>query len=129
MAYEASLDEMMFFDGKPEAMELYRAFAEKLFCLFPDTGMRVQKSQITFTAPKVFACVSMAKVRPARQRPKEYITITFGLGAQMLSPRIDVATEAYPGRWTHHVLVSRLEEIDDELMDWVGRAYHFARVK
>ena len=45
------------------------------------------------------------------------------------SPRIAVATEPYPGRWTHHIVVSSLEEIDDELMGWIKEAAAFAAAK
>lgn len=37
--------------------------------------------------------------------------------------------EPYPGRWTHHVLVSGTEEIDDELMGWVKEAAVFSAGK
>lgn len=129
MVYEISLEEAGFFGSKTAALGLYEIFAEKLYERFPDIGRKVQKTQITFTCPKVFACISMAKVRKAKERPKEYVVVTFGLGAQVQSDRIDVATEPYPGRWTHHVLVAQPEEIDDELLDWVQAAYDFARVK
>ena len=98
MSYEPNVDELMFWDGKPQSLELYVAFAEKLHALCPDADMRVQKTQITFVNPKVFACVSELKARPANQRPKEYITVTFGLGYQVPSTRIDVSTEVRPGR-------------------------------
>ena len=39
------------------------------------------------------------------------------------------ACEPYPGRWTHHIVVSGLEEIDDELMGWVKEAAAFAAAK
>lgn len=52
--------------------------------------------------------------------------MTFGLGYRVRSPRIDVAVEPYPGRFTHHVLVSGAGEIDDELMGWVKEAAVFA---
>ena len=42
------------------------------------------------------------------------MTVTFGLGYRKDSPRIDVATQPYPGRWTHHVMVGSAEEIDEE---------------
>ena len=35
----------------------------------------------------------------------------------------------YPNRWTHHFVLSREEEIDDELMDWVKQAAAFAAIK
>ncbi len=42
------------------------------------------------------------------KRPEVYIVVTFGLGYRVESPRIDVAVEPYPGRFTHHVLISRM---------------------
>ena len=47
----------------------------------------------------------------------------------MDSPRIAVATEPYPGRWTHHIVVAGPEEIDGELMGWVKEAAAFAAAK
>lgn len=129
MAYEPNFDELMFFREKPIALALYAALAEKLFAQLPDTGMRVQKTQITFTNPRVFACVSFAKVRKAKDRPKEYIVVTLGLGKQVQAARIAAAAEPYPGRWTHHILIERADEIDDELMAWLRQAYCFAQLK
>ncbi|MDO5406276.1 MAG: DUF5655 domain-containing protein [Eubacteriales bacterium] len=126
MQNESNLDVYLFFDQHPYALSLFEQFRQKLLVMFPETGMRVQKTQITFTNPRVFACVSMAKVRKAKDRPKEYIVVTFGLGTQLLSPRIDVATEPYPNRWTHHVLISGPQEIDEELMEWIQMSYDFA---
>lgn len=121
--------EEVFFDGKPIARKLYGVFHAKLFELFPDTQMRVQKTQITFTNPKVFACVSLLKVRRAAERPPEFIVVTFGLDHEVCDPRIDAATEAHPNRWTHHVLIAGPEEIDDQLMGWIGESYAFSSVK
>ena len=89
----------------------------------------MQKTQITYTNRHVFACVSFAKVRKAKERPPVYIVITFGLACKKESPRIDIATEPYPNRWTHHVLVSREEEIDEELLGWVEEAAAFSAAK
>ena len=57
------------------------------------------------------------------------MTVTFGLGYGQESPRIDVSTEPYPGRWTHHVMVGCVEEIDEELMDWIKEAAEFSAGK
>ena len=57
------------------------------------------------------------------------MTVTFGLVYRKKSNRIDVATEPYPGRWTHHVLISAEEQIDDELVNWLREAYEFAESK
>ena len=45
------------------------------------------------------------------------------------SPRIDIATEPYPNRWTHHVVVHKEEEIDEELIGWIKEAAAFAETK
>ena len=57
------------------------------------------------------------------------MTVTFGLGYRKESPRIDVATEPYPGRWTHHVMVGSAEEIDEELLGWIQEAAAFSASK
>ncbi len=41
----------------------------------------------------------------------------------------EIATEPYPNRWTHHVLISAAEEIDDELMSWIKAAAAFSDKK
>ena len=63
------------------------------------------------------------------RRPKVYITISFGLRYRKESPRIDAASEPYPNRWTHHMLISSANEIDDELMEWVKEAAVFSAGK
>ena len=55
--------------------------------------------------------------------------VTIGLPHQLRSPRVAVAVEPYPGRWTHHVLISQEEQIDEELMGWLREAYEFAESK
>ena len=57
------------------------------------------------------------------------MTVTFGLSYRKDSPRIDVVTEPYPNRWTHHVMVGSEEEIDDELMGWIYEAAEFSSSK
>ena len=44
-------------------------------------------------------------------------------------PRIAVAVEPYPNRWTHHVLISESGQIDAQLMAWLEEARTFARSK
>ena len=57
-------------------------------------------------------------------------TVTFGLYYKKGSPRIDAAPEPYPNRWTHHnILISSVDEIDDELMAWTKEAAAFSAGK
>lgn len=120
---------LQFFDQMPEALPLYQKFEREVLSRVEDVHIKVQKTQITYSNRHVFACVSFAKVRKAKERPPVYIVVTFGLAYKKESPRIDIATEPYPNRWTHHVLVSREEEIDGELLGWVEEAVAFSAAK
>ena len=122
-------DVLYFFDGKPDALFLYEAFEERVFSEVDGVKVKVQKTQISFSNRHNFAFVSFLPVRKAKERPAVYIVVTFGLGYRAESPRIDVAVEPYPGRFTHHVLISATEEIDDELMGWVREAAAFSAGK
>ena len=121
--------EFFFFERHPQALPLYEAFVEKLGQLAQDVEIRVQKTQISFYRRHLFACVSFARVRRKQDCPEPFLVVTFGLGHKVESPRIDAAVEPYPGRWTHHVLISDPAQADEELMGWVMEAYRFAEQK
>lgn len=122
-------DILLFFDKNPEALPLYEALEERILAEIPDVTIKVRKTQISFSNKHNFAFVSFLPVRKAKERPDIYIVVTFGLSYQKESPRIDVATEPYPNRWTHHMLISRVEEIDHELMGWIKEASVFSAGK
>ena len=122
-------DAMLFFDPHPAAMPLFEAFAEKLYGLYPATKMRVQKTQITFSNRHVFACVSFLRVKRKAELPDPYLVITLGLSFPLASHRVAAMTEAYPGRWTTHIVIGTPSEIDIELMEWVRLAYDFSESK
>ena len=117
---------LQFFDAHPDAFPLYGKFEECVTEHVPEARIKVQKTQISFYNRHMFACVSFARVRKKKDCPDSYIVVTFGLDHRAVSPRIDIATEPYPNRWTHHVLISELSEIDDELMAWVEEAACFS---
>ena len=126
---ELDADALMFFDQHMDILPLYQAFEELLFDSFPVVNKRVQKTQITFSNRHVFACVSFARVKRKAELPMRFIVITLGLPAPLDSERVAVKTEPYPGRWTHHIVVNKPEELDEELLSWVSEAYDFAAVK
>ncbi len=96
--YMISGDELFFFNGKPAALPLYEAFAQRLLAEIDNVTVKVQKTQISFSNRHNFAFVSFLPVRKAKDRPKAYITVTFGLRYKKESPRIDAASEPYPNR-------------------------------
>lgn len=122
-------DVLYFFDKKPEALSLYEFFEQKVLSEIGPVSIKVQKTQIAFSNKHNFAFVSFIPVRKAKDRPPNYLVITFGLEHRVESPRIDAVTEPYPNRWTHHVLIQTSEEIDEELMDWIKEASRFSACK
>ena len=127
--YMISDDELLFFNEHPAALPLYETFMEQLLAEIDNVTIKVQKTQISFSNKYNFAFVSFLPVRKAKERPKTYITVSFGLRYKKESPRIDAASEPYPNRWTHHMLISSAEEIDDELMEWIKEAAVFSAGK
>ena len=118
-----------FFNQMPAALPLYEQFERRILAELEGVTVKVQKTQIAFVNRHLFACVSFARVRKKKDCPNPYLVITFGLDRKVESPRIDVATEPYPNRWTHHLLISKAEEIDGELIAWVKEAAAFAAYK
>ena len=120
---------LLFFADHSAALPLYLALEEKIFTLFPQAQKRVQKTQITFFHRHVFACVSFARVRRKRDQPEGSLVLTLGFPSPLESPRAAVQTEPYPGRWTCHLLLCGIEELDEELLRWLREAYDFSERK
>ena len=122
-------DILFFFNQHPDALPLYEKLEAQILAEIPDVKIRIAKTQITFANRHGFAFVSFNPCRKAKVRPSVWMTVTFGLSYRKDSPRIDVATEPYPNRWTHHVMVGSEEEIDAELMGWIREAAEFSASK
>ena len=119
-----TMDELFFFDGKPEELALYEALLDRLAELGEFTAL-VRKTQISLRNRRVFACVSMQRVLPKRLLPPRFLVLTLGLPRPLESPRIAAKTEVRPGRWTLHIVLGGPEELDAELLDWLRQAYEF----
>lgn len=122
-------DSLLFFDKHMDAVPLYETLENRILKEIENVQIKVQKSQISFYNKHLFACVSFARVRKKKDCPASYIVVTFGLDHKLESPRVEIATEPYPNRWTHHLLVADTEEIDDELMAWIREAAIFSNTK
>ena len=121
-------DMLRYFDGKPQELALYETLFEAMDRAFPESSVRVQKSQISFYDRHLFAAASIP-VRRKKDWPKQCLLVTFGLVRRETDPRVAVAVEAYPNRWTLDVVVSRPEEIVGQLLGWLEEARDFARSK
>ena len=122
-------DILFLFGEHADVLPIYERLEEQIQARIPDVKIKVAKTQITFSNKRGFAFVSFNPCRKAKDRPAVWMTVTFGLGYRKESPRIDVATQPYPGRWTHHVMVGSSAEIDEELLDWIKEAADFSAAK
>lgn len=122
-------DTMMFFHSHPETYPLYEIFYKKLISRFPETSVKVQKSQISFYNRRLYACVSFLRVKKKADMPDNYFVLTLGLAEPLESDRAAVKTEPYPGRWTNHIVISKESDMDEELFAWIEQAYRFAQIK
>lgn len=122
-------DVLSFFDKHMDSLAFYEAFENSVRKEIKDVWIKVQKTQISFYNRHLFACVSFARIRRKKDCPTNYIVITFGLNYKLESPRIEAVSEPYPNRWTHHILISDVSEINDELMGWIKEAAAFSDKK
>ena len=122
-------DILFFFQEHMAVLPMYEKLEALLLEQIPDLKIKVSKTQISFSNKRGIAFVSFNPARKANARPAVWMTVTFGLNEQKLSPRIDAAVEPYPNRWTHHVTVGSVDEVDDELLGWIGEAAAFSENK
>ena len=91
----------------------------------PDAALSVPSAEQAWFSAKT---VESAR-RCVAELPDGYMVITLGLPAPLYSDRVAARSQPYPRRWTHHIVVSEPEDLDEELFSWVGEAYAFADAK
>ena len=118
-------DELLFFDSMPQMLPIYQALCRGLGQRDLAFTVKVGRTQISLRNRYVFAAVSLPW-RRVKGWPEEYLLVSLGLSYHKESPRVAVATEPYPNRWTHHTSVADLGELDEELMGWLYLSKEFS---
>ena len=124
--YEADI--LRYFSANPMEQTFYEVLVRQMDACMPEASVKVQKSQISFYDRHLFAAASIP-LRRKKNWPNTCLLVTFGLSHRVEDPRISVAVEPYPNRWTHRVLISESDQIDAQLMAWLEEARTFARSK
>ena len=119
------LDIEAFFSRNPAQAALARAVFSVLFARYPDARLKISKSQAALYEPGPFCMVWPPLHGGFTNRTPHCVALTFGLGERLESPRIEQAVEAYPGRWTHHLLLHTAQDLDEELLGWIDRSRAF----
>ena len=121
-------DEWLFFDRWPQLVPLYEKLSDGLRRTYPDMTIKVSKTQISFCSRRMFAMVSLPEKRK-KEWPREFLMVSFGLDYPLENSRVAARAEPYPDRWTHHVIVEHMEDLDGELLGWIDAAHRFAQGK
>lgn len=112
-----------FFVGHPEALAAYvkvRALVDRFgFC-----DVRTSKSQVALRRRHGFAYLWM----PGRYlaKPAAEVVLTIALDHELDSPRFKQVAHPSPTHWMHHLEIHDLEEIDDEVEEWLREAFDLA---
>ena len=112
-----SLDD--FFSDRPESRQLFDALVACVNALGP-VEMRVSKSQIAFRRRKAFAWAWVpGKYLRGKTAP---LVLTLSFRRRDPSPRWKEIVEP-ARRFTHHLEIFLPGELDEEVKDWLRRAW------
>lgn len=113
-----SLDE--FFEGYGESRHIFDALRGIIDTLGP-AELRVTKSQIAMCRGKAFAWVWIpSKYLRGKIAP---LILTFSFPSRDASPRWKEIVEPSPGRFTHHLELYTVDDIDDEVISWLRSSW------
>ena len=108
----------LFFAGKKQEWTICDALRAALIARWPELSVRAMKTCISFDAPRPCCYVSP----PKRKKDAGAIVVSFGLDRHLNDKRIDMAVEAAPGRFTHHLLLRDPGDIDEQMLKWLDEA-------
>ena len=111
------------FEGRPTAFKLFRMIRRYIESLGP-VKLEGAKTQVSFGSRRKFAWVWLAQMW-IKKRPETSVTLMFDLGRKIKHDRIESAVEVRPGRWTHHVVIEKASDLDEDVRSWLQEAYAF----
>ena len=117
------MESALFFSAAPLAGRLFDLLEAAVRPRHPSMTVNVQRSQVTFCDPSSFCWCSLPRNR--RPGPETGLMVSFGFDQRIDDPRIFQAVEPYPNRWTHHVLLTAPEAVDEQLLTWLDMSHHF----
>jgi hypothetical protein len=113
------------FEGRPVALGLF-AVVRRYVESFGPVTIEVAKTQVSFGSKRKFAWVWLPQMWIKKQ-PENSIVLAISLRRKVVHHRIKEATEPYPGRWTHHIVIEKESGFDEEVKRWLREAYELAQ--
>jgi hypothetical protein len=113
-----TLDE--YFEGQEGARRLFDALCSSVDAIGV-AELRVTKSQIAFRRRRAFAWAWIpGKYLRGETAP---LVLTLGFRHRDLSLRWKQIVEASPGRFTHHLELWSVDDLDDQVREWLREAW------
>ena len=114
-----------FFARKPEALPSVRAFLLGALERWPEAEIVTQKSQVGLRDPRSF-CALTAPGKHVRGRAVPGALLSLFLPRPLETELLVLAVEAYPGRFTNHLILPACpEEFGPDLWAWTAEARRF----
>ena len=112
------------FEDRSESFRLFHLVNDFVHSLGP-VDVVVTKTQVAFGRKRRFAWVWLPQMW-IRKQPGDSITLTFGLDHRIRDLAIKESLEPYPGRFTHHVVITKAKDFNIRIRDWLREAYEQA---
>ena len=118
------MTEQDYFGDNADAERLFAALARKVARL-GEVTVTVSKSQIAFRRRHTVATVWMPRryLKGPRVAP---LVLTVSFPSRHRSPRWKEVTKVSAHRFTHHLEIRRLTDLDKEVMAWIKDAWEAA---
>ena len=114
-----------FFAKKPEALPSVRAFLLGALERWPGAEIVTQKSQVGLRDPRPF-CALTAPGKHVKGKATPGALLSLFLPRPLETELLILAVEAYPGRFTNHlVLPPDPEDFPEDLWSWTAEARRF----
>jgi hypothetical protein len=112
-----------FFAGHDPAFAVYRAVRGEVE-RWGAVDVRVSKSQVAFRRRRGFAYVWLPGMYLAK--PGADVVLSIALDREVASPRFKEIVHPAPRTWMHHLEIRSIDDIDDEVRDWLRQAFDAA---
>ncbi len=110
-----------FFRGREDSRRLFESVCRQVERL-GDATVRVSKSQVAFRRKKNFALIWMPG-QYLKNRPTAPLVLTLSFSMPDPSPRWKDITEISPRRFTHHLELYTTQDVDEQIFQWLQRAW------
>ena len=113
-----------------DKQEDLRYIRQILYSALPEAEERISWSMPTYwKGHNIIHFAASKKHIGLYPGPAAVVQFSKGLPYPLESERVAVKTEPYPGRWTTHIVIGKMSDLDEELFAWVVQAYEFSEKK